>query len=124
VYPGALPSPSVIDPRGLKPGWQNEAGQQGDRDLKLFDAILATMHQKFSVDDKRIYSTGFSNGGGFSYVLWAERARSSLRSANVRAGCFPPSTPLNRVRFCDCRAGRYNRSLRLANSSRSKLIAR
>jgi polyhydroxybutyrate depolymerase len=36
--------------------------------------MLATLHQKYSVDDSRIYSTGFSNGGIFSYLLWAERS--------------------------------------------------
>ena len=33
------------------------------------------MRQTYAVDDKRIYSTGFSNGGVFSYLLWAERSQ-------------------------------------------------
>ncbi len=75
VYPQGLPSMSQHDPNGTRPGWQTEAGQNGDRDLKLFDAMLVTMHQKFTVDDERVYTTGFSNGGAFSYVLWAERGK-------------------------------------------------
>jgi polyhydroxybutyrate depolymerase len=93
VYPQGLPSPSVIDPQGLRPGWQNEAGQQGDRDLKLFDAILATMHQKFSVDDKRVYSTGFSNGGGFSYLLWAVRGKVIAAIGECAGRLFPNAHP-------------------------------
>lgn len=75
VYPQGLPTVSTTDPEGLKPGWQREAGQNGDRDLKLFDAMLDLLEQKYSVDDTRIYTTGFSNGGGFSYLLWAERSQ-------------------------------------------------
>jgi len=29
--------------------------------------------REYRVDEKRIYSTGHSNGGGFTYLLWAER---------------------------------------------------
>jgi polyhydroxybutyrate depolymerase len=75
VYPQGLPSMSPHDPQGQRPGWQQEAGQNGDRDLKFFDAMLATMKQTYTVDDDRIYTTGFSNGGVFSYLLWAERGK-------------------------------------------------
>jgi polyhydroxybutyrate depolymerase len=54
-------------------GWQTEKGQDEDRDLKLVDAALISLHEKFKVDDARIYSTGFSNGAIFTYLLWAER---------------------------------------------------
>jgi polyhydroxybutyrate depolymerase len=37
--------------------------------------MLAGLRQQFPVDDSRIYSTGFSNGAIFSYLLWAERGR-------------------------------------------------
>jgi len=79
VYPqGLIGRPVPIDTQGLRPGWQLEANQAdgnvGNKDLDFFDAMLSTMKQKFSVDDKRIYSTGFSNGAIFSYLLWAERS--------------------------------------------------
>ncbi len=74
VYPQGLNTPGKLtDPQGLKPGWQHSAGAQGDRDLKFFDAMLAELRSKFKVNDKRLYSTGHSNGGGFTYLLWAER---------------------------------------------------
>ena len=74
VYLQGLNTPGrLTDPDGKKPGWQKEAGDQGDRDLKFFDAVLTTLKTEFKVDDNRIYSTGHSNGGGFTYLLWAER---------------------------------------------------
>ena len=90
VYPQGLPTPSRVDPQGLRSGWQSEAGQQADRDLRLFDAMLATMRQKFSVDDTRIYSTGFSNGAIFSYLLWSERGK-TLAAFGICAGRLSPS---------------------------------
>lgn len=76
VYPQGLKTPSHVDPNGAAPGWQVEANQDApvkNRDLDFFDAMVASMRQKFSVDDSRIYVTGFSNGASFSYLLWAER---------------------------------------------------
>jgi len=74
VYPQGLNTPGrLTDPEGNKPGWQNAIGLQGDRDLKFFDAILVRLKREFKVDEKRIYATGHSNGGGFTYLLWAER---------------------------------------------------
>jgi polyhydroxybutyrate depolymerase len=74
VYPQGLNTKGQLtDPEGKKPGWQGAAGTEGDRDLKFFDAMLASLQTDFKVDAKRIYSTGHSNGGGFTYLLWAER---------------------------------------------------
>ena len=79
VYPQGLPTASRVDPKGKHAGWQTLAGTEGDRDLKLVDAILKTLHDKHAIDDDRIFSAGLSNGGGFSYVLWT--ARSDVFSA-------------------------------------------
>ena len=74
VYMQGLKTPGQLtDPEGTKPGWQGQPGAQGDRDLKFFDAMLARLKQDYKVDDKRLFSTGHSNGGGFTYLLWAER---------------------------------------------------
>ena len=74
VYPQGLNTPGQLtDSKGEKAGWQGNKGSQEDRDLKFFDAMLAGVKKDHSVDDKRIYSTGHSNGGGFTYLLWAQR---------------------------------------------------
>src|SRR5437762_8127633 len=58
VYMQGLNTPGRTDPEGKKPGWQHAVGDQGDRDLKFFDAVLASMKQKHHIDEKRVYSTG------------------------------------------------------------------
>ena len=74
VYPQGLNTAGKLtDPEGKKAGWQNVAGTNGDRDLKFFDAMLENLQLNYKVDAKRIYSTGHSNGGGFTYLLWAVR---------------------------------------------------
>jgi polyhydroxybutyrate depolymerase len=75
VYPQGLPTPGmVMDLEGKQAGWQREAGQERDRDLKFVDAILKTLLEKYSIDDSRVYATGFSNGGLFTYLLLSQRA--------------------------------------------------
>ncbi|HAL70869.1 MAG TPA: esterase [Verrucomicrobiales bacterium] len=74
VYMQGLNTPGrLTDPEGKKPGWQHGLGAEGDRDLKFFDAVLASLKADYQVDATRIYSTGHSNGGGFTYLLWAAR---------------------------------------------------
>jgi polyhydroxybutyrate depolymerase len=74
VYPQGLNTPGKLtDPDGQKSGWQMNRGEQADRDLKFFDAMLNSLRKDYTVDDKRIYATGHSNGGRFTQLLWAER---------------------------------------------------
>ena len=74
VYMQGLNTPGrLTDPEGKKPGWQSGLGDQGDRDLNFFDAVLASLQQEYRVDAKRLYASGHSNGGGFTYLLWATR---------------------------------------------------
>ena len=87
VYPQGLPTPGQLtDPEGKKPGWQAGKGKQNDRDLKFFDAMLASLKAENQVDAKRIYATGHSNGGGFTYLLWAERGDVFAAMAPIAAG--------------------------------------
>ncbi len=74
AYPQGLPTTGQLtDPSGRQAGWQPAAGADGDRDLKFFDVMLAGLRRQYQVNDRRIYATGHSNGGGFTYLLWAER---------------------------------------------------
>ena len=114
VYPQGLLTPVPNDPSGTKPGWQTNAGEQGDRDLKLFDAMVATMKQKYGVDPRRIYSTGFSNGAVFSYLLWAQRPKAIAAIAEV-AGRLGPSTTLTTPRAMLAVAGRADTTNPYAN---------
>jgi polyhydroxybutyrate depolymerase len=77
----AWPQAIVVYPQGLVvtrggsalPGWQTEKRGEEDRDLQFVDTALASLREKYKVDDARIYATGFSNGAIFTYLLWAER---------------------------------------------------
>lgn len=74
VYMQGVPSSgNIVDKEGKKNGWQFQAGEYGDRDLKFFDAVYDRVTKDFSVDRKRVYSMGHSNGGAFTYLLWAQR---------------------------------------------------
>ncbi len=73
VYMQGLPTPGRTDPEGKQSGWQRTAGDQNDRDLKFFDAVVASMKKDYKIDERRIYATGHSNGGGFTYLLWRTR---------------------------------------------------
>ncbi|MGA9777323.1 MAG: alpha/beta hydrolase family esterase [Limisphaerales bacterium] len=100
VYMQGLDTPGQLtDPQGNRPGWQAALGDQGDRDLKFFDAVLARFKQDYDVDAKRIYCTGHSNGGGFTYLLWLARgdvfAAVAPSSAAARyANKLPPKPAL------------------------------
>jgi len=82
VYMQGLP------PSKMKSGttWQVNYGEEGDRDLKFLDAVLMTLREKNSVDDKRIYVTGHSQGASFIYLLWQTRGDVFAAVAPVAAG--------------------------------------
>ncbi|MDQ7947197.1 MAG: prolyl oligopeptidase family serine peptidase [Pedobacter sp.] len=73
VCPQGLNTPGKLtDPEGNRSGWaMNPEGQ--NRDIDFFDAMLKTFKEDYKVDEKRIFATGHSNGGGFTYLLWALR---------------------------------------------------
>jgi polyhydroxybutyrate depolymerase len=73
VYPQGLPSKGRTDPEGKRNGWQRSPGDIADRDLEFFDALLVEVKKSHKVDSSRIYAMGHSNGGRFTYVLWAAR---------------------------------------------------
>ncbi len=92
VYMQGVKTPGrLTDPEGNRPGWQHAVGDHSDRDLKFFDAVLASLEQDYRVDKKRLYATGHSNGGGFTTVLWAARGElfaAFAPSAEVLAKTF------------------------------------
>lgn len=73
VYPHGLPTATMRDLEGRRRGWQNNAGVEGDRDLKFFDAMLEALVEEGAADPARVYAMGHSNGGRFTYLLWAKR---------------------------------------------------
>lgn len=87
VYPQGLPTPGrLTDPEGKQNGWQHAVGQEGDRDLKFVDAALAALRKDYSIDARRIYAMGHSNGGAFTYALWSARPEVFAAFAPSAAG--------------------------------------
>ena len=74
VYMQGVPTVGALtDPKGQRTGWEHSPEQYNRRDLKFFDAVLSRLRTEYKVDNRRIYATGHSNGGGFTYLLWAHR---------------------------------------------------
>jgi len=74
VYMQGLNTPGrLTDPTGTRAGWQSSPGELNDRDLKFFDVVLASLKSDYKVDESRVFATGHSNGGSFTYLLWATR---------------------------------------------------
>lgn len=124
VYMQGLKTPGQItDPEGKLAGWQREAGDQGDRDLKFLDAVLATLQKEYRVDRKRIYATGHSNGGAFCYLLWAMRGETFAAMAPSGAASLRNLTllkPKPLIHF----AGRNDPLVRYAWQERTLEFAR
>jgi len=94
----AWPEAVVVYLQGLErrrgmPGWQVEQGSSSDRDLKLVDVALASLRDTYDIDNDRVYATGFSNGGMFAYLLWAERPDVFAAYAPVAARLRPSVRP-------------------------------
>jgi polyhydroxybutyrate depolymerase len=92
VYMQGIPTPGALtDPQGKRNGWQSSPGDHADRDLIFFDRVLVYLKNRHQIDESRIYSTGHSNGGSFTYLLWAKRA-------DVFAAVTPSASAAGKVR--------------------------
>jgi len=70
---GLKTSGLLTDPEGEKSGWIMNDKSDSNRDIQFFDAMLKKLRTDYKVDNNRVYVTGHSNGGGFTYLLWATR---------------------------------------------------
>jgi len=89
VYMQGLPGAAgVKDRAGNQLGWQLSPGDQGDRDVKFFDAVLVQIQKQHKTDPDRVYVLGHSNGARFANVLWQVRGDklAALCSASAQGG--------------------------------------
>ena len=54
-------------------GWVISDTDDEGRDIRFFDVLLEYIEKSYNVDADNIFATGHSNGGGFTYALWAFR---------------------------------------------------
>lgn len=74
IYLKGLPTKGLLtDPEGNRPGWDMRSEPKENRDIALFDAVLEWAVKEQHIDPARVFVTGHSNGGGFTYTLWAYR---------------------------------------------------
>jgi polyhydroxybutyrate depolymerase len=89
VYMQGLPGqPGPNDPDGKRAGWQLSPRDQGDRDVKFFDAAVSQIQKDYKTDPDRVYVLGHSNGARFANVLWNMRGDklAALCSASAQGG--------------------------------------
>jgi poly(3-hydroxybutyrate) depolymerase len=83
-----------VAPDGLNAGWANSNGQ----DLVFTDSMLAQIKNNFCIDTTRIFSCGFSYGGGMSYALACDRPNVfravGVFSGGVLSGCKDGTMPV------------------------------
>jgi polyhydroxybutyrate depolymerase len=74
IYPQGVPTVGALtDPEGRLPGWQSLPGDNGDRDLRLTEAMLEWAKTRYPIDPAKVFAAGHSNGGSMVYLLWAVR---------------------------------------------------
>jgi polyhydroxybutyrate depolymerase len=66
----------IAYPDGINRGWNDgrQATRSGVDDVAFANALIDELERRYSVDPKRIYATGFSNGGVFSNYLACNQA--------------------------------------------------
>lgn len=63
----------VVYPNGIGNSWNvGLSGGSSADDVGFLLALVDTLHRQFNIDYRRVYSTGFSNGGFMSYKLACE----------------------------------------------------
>lgn len=77
-----------VYPDGEGHSWNLDAKAGANPDIALFDALVSEMKSKWSVDDERIFATGYSSGGYFANQLGCRRG-SVLRAVATHAAGGP-----------------------------------
>jgi len=88
-----------VAPQGNNNGWANP----GNADLKFVDDMVALIEGDLCVDTTRIFSMGFSYGGGMSYAIACARAKVfravAVYSGAQLSGCEGGNDPIAYIGF-------------------------
>ena len=88
-----------VAPDGLNKGWANSGGE----DVTFIDQIVKTISDDLCVNEKLIFSLGFSYGGAMSYSLACSRPKVfravALMSGALLSGCSGGTEPVVRFFF-------------------------
>jgi polyhydroxybutyrate depolymerase len=90
----------VVYPNGLGNSWNvGQAGGSSANDVGFISALIDTIDYHYHVDLRRVYASGFSNGGFMSYRLACE-LNNRIAAVGAVAGTMNASTANN------CKPGR------------------
>lgn len=83
-----------VAPDGLNKGWANS----GNEDITFFDQIVKAVSDDLCVNEKLIFSLGFSYGGAMSYSLACSRPKVfravAILSGALLSGCASTTEPV------------------------------
>ena len=108
VFPEATP-PDLTKPgrfRGNPQTWNDgsgrfDAGRKGVDDIGFLNAMLDDLARRFTVDRRRIFVTGFSNGASMTFRVGEELSRRVAAIAPVAGACWADAPRLTRpVSMC------------------------
>ena len=95
VYLQGLPTVGQLtDPQGARAGWDCVSEPDKNKDIRLYDLVLKDLTDHQHIDPKRVFSTGHSNGGGFTFALWARRGETLAAVAASSSIARPVDWPL------------------------------
>lgn len=79
----------VVYPNGMNKGWNDGRGEPKEKtiynDVKFITKLIDTIIKQYQIDTNRIFSTGISNGGFFSFYLAYKLSNKFLAIAPVCA---------------------------------------
>jgi len=103
VFPDALPpDPKKPSSFGKNPQLWNDGserfyeGQKAVDDVAFVGAVLDDLAVRFSVDGRRVYVTGFSNGASMTFRVGAGLSRRLAAIAPVAGACWSEKVALDR----------------------------
>ena len=105
VFPSSLQYPCVLDDGEKKRNaekWNSYGlelcdGSSKADDVKFLSQVIDDVKQKFSVDEKRVYMVGFSNGGEMTSKTAIELS-DKLAAVVSASGALPPDTVFTPLR--------------------------
>jgi polyhydroxybutyrate depolymerase len=119
VYLQGLPTVGQLtDPQGVRAGWDSVDTTDKNKDLRFYDLVLKDLIAHQHIDTKHVFSTGHSNGGGFTFTLWAHRGDTLAAIAASSSSGTRSDWPLLKPKPAMMSSGRNDPLVKFAWQSR------